>query len=324
MKKLWILLVVLCMMAGSVMVYADHDPNEELIGLQDFKTVRIPEPEGEVDPDAVYFTKDFAFAPEESGSYLFLAADMDEDYDFTMDMSDTSGYFPLKGGCAFTGWAGETYTLRFRYPSYDGRNPEFTLYVIEEYNFNYRDTLALGETKTFTIPQPEREIEDGWTYFNLSLFFTPEEAGTYRFLVSFEEDKSEPYDYYMAVTCPDGYWELANGCQFDAQAGETYELFFQYPTHDGRYPEFTFYVEEGAAPVVPESVVTEPVPEAVQTEPIAEPSEAPEAVTETEESNDSLPDRKTLLIFIGAAAVIIVAAVLLIAERKKNLNPDPL
>ena len=324
MKKLFALLAVFCMLAGAVTVHADELQKPKLIGLYDFQTVRIPEPEGEVDPDAVYFTQEFTFAPEADGSYLFLAADMDEDYDYTMDMSDTSGYFPLKGGCAFTGWAGETYTLRFRYPSYDGRNPEFTLYVIEEYNFNYRDTLALGETKTFTIPQPEREIEDGWTYFNLSLFFTPEETGTYRFLVSFEEDKSEPYDYDMAVTCPDGYWELANGCQFDAQAGETYELFFQYPTHDGRYPEFTFYVEEGAAPVVPAPVVTEPLPEAAQTEPIAEPSEDPAAVPDTEEAEDPLPDMKTILLCAGAAAVIIVAAVLLIAERKKNMNPDSL
>ena len=51
MKKLWIFLVIFCMMAGSVTVHADHDPNEELIGLQDFKTVRIPEPDGEIDPE---------------------------------------------------------------------------------------------------------------------------------------------------------------------------------------------------------------------------------------------------------------------------------
>ena len=324
MKKLFALLAVFCMLAGAVTVHADQPLKPKTIGLYDFQTVQIPEPEGEIDPDAVYFTQEFTFAPEADGSYLFLAADMDEPYEFTMDVEDNTGCFPLEGGCAFPGWAGETYTLRFQYPSYDGRNPEFTLYVIEEYNYNYRDTLTLGETKTFTIPQPEREIEEGWTYFNLSLFFTPEEDGTYRFLASFEEDKSEPYDYDMAVTCPDGYRELENGCEFTALAGETYELFFQYPTHDGRYPEFAFHVEEGAAPAVPEPVVTEPVPETVQTEPIAEPSEAPEAVPDTEEAEDPLPDMKTLLIYAGAAVAVIVAVVLLIAERKKNLNPDSL
>lgn len=322
MKKLFALLAVFCMLAGAVTVHADQPLKPKTIGLYDFQTVQIPEPEGEIDPDAVYFTQEFTFAPEADGSYLFLAADMDEPYEFTMDVEDNTGCFPLEGGCAFPGWAGETYTLRFRYPSYDGRKPEFTLYVIEEYNHNYRDTLTLGETKTFTIPQPEREIEEGWTYFNLSLFFTPEESGTYRFLADYVQDGSDPYKIYMGVTCPTGYWELVNGCQFDAQAGETYELFFQYPTHDGRYPEFAFHVEEGAAPAVPEPVVTEPVPEAAQTEPIAESTEAPEAVTETEEAEDPLPDMKTLLIYAGAAAVIIVAAVLLIAERKKNLNPD--
>ena len=324
MKKLLALLAVFCMLSGAVPVHADQYQEAKAIGLCDFQTVRFPEPEGEVDPNSVYFTQEFTFVPEEDGSYLFVAADMDEPYDFTLDVVGLTGCFPLKYGCAFEGVAGETYTLRFQYPSYDGRNPEFTLYIIEEFNHNYRDTLALGETKTFTIPQPEQEIEEGWTYFNLSLFFTPEEDGTYRFLVSFEEDKSEPYDYYMAVTCPDGYWELENGCQFDAQAGETYELFFQYPNHDGRYPEFTFYVEEGAAPVVPGPVVTEPATETVHTEPIAEPSEAPATVTETEDAGTSMPDMKTLLMCAGAAAAVIGAVVLLIAERKKNMNPDPL
>lgn len=324
MKKLLALLAVFCILTGAVPVHAEQPQKPKSIGLYDFQTVRIPEPEGEVDPDAVYFTQEFTFAPEADGSYLFVAADMDEPYDFTMDVDDHTGCFLMEGSCAFVGWAGEVYTLRFQYPKYDGRNPEFTLYVIEEYNYNYRDTLALGETKAFTIPQPEREIEEGCTYFNLSLFFTPEEDGTYRFLVSFEEDESDPYGYHMAVTCPDGYWELENGCQFDAQAGETYELFFQYPNHDGRYPEFTFYVEEGAAPVVPGPVVTEPATEIVHTEPAAEPSEAPAAVTETEEAEDPLPDMKTLLMCAGAAAAVIAAVVLLIAERKKNMNPDPL
>ena len=325
MKKMWILLVVLCMLAGSVTVHADHDPNEELIGLQDFKTVRIPEPEGEVDPDAVYFTKDFAFAPEESGSYLFVAATMDEEYDYTMEVVGHTGAFPLKGGCAFEAFSGEVYTLRFQYPSYDGRNPEFTLFIIEEYNYNPRDTIALGETKTITIPQPEGEIAESWTYYNLTFFFTPEKDGTYRFLVSYEEDESDPYDIYIA---PAGeYWEIENGCQFDAQAGETYELFFQYPQHDGRYPEFTFCVEEGAALVVPEitpeTEAVEVIPETEAPETIPE-TEETVPVTEPEDDAPSLPDMKTILICAGAAVVVGVLVVLLIAERKKNMNPESL
>lgn len=202
MKKLLALLAVFCMLSGAVPVHADQYQEAKAIGLCDFQTVRVPEPEGEVDPDSVYFTQEFTFVPEEDG--------------------------------------------------------------------------------------------------------------TYRFLVSFEEDQSEPYDYFMDVVCPDGYWELPNGCEFDAVAGETYELCFQYPNHDGRYPAFTFYVEEGAAP------------EIVHTEPVAEPSEAPAAVTETEDSGTSLLDMKTLLMCAGAAAAVIGAVVLLIAERKKNMNPDPL
>ncbi len=344
MKKLWIFLVVFCMLAGSVTVHADHDPNEELIGLQDFKTVRIPEPEGEVDPDAVYFTKDFAFAPEESGSYLFVATTMDEEYDYTMDVVGHTGAFPLKGGCAFEAFSGEVYTLRFQYPSYDGRTPEFTLFMMEEYNHNLRDTIALGETKTFTIPQPEGEIAESWTYFNLYLFFTPEQNGTYRFLVSYEEDESEPYDIFMDVVCPTGYWELENGCQFDAVAGETYELCFQYPTHDGRYPEFTFYVDSEETVTVPGTVdeeqvpeteaveqitVTEPAEQVIVTEPAeqitaTEPTEQipetepAEQIPETEADGASLSGFEILL--CGAAAALLVGGlvILLIAERKRN------
>lgn len=189
-----------------------------------------------------------------------------------------------------------------------------TVCLVTVHADQYQEAKAIGlcDFQTVRIPEPEGEVDPDSVYFTQEFTFVPEEDGTYRFLVSFEEDQSEPYDYFMDVVCPDGYWELPNGCEFDAVAGETYELCFQYPNHDGRYPEFTFYVEEGAAP------------EIVHTEPIAEPSEAPAAVTETEEAEDPLPDMKTLLIYAGAAVAVIGAVVLLIAERKKNMNPDTL
>ena len=153
-------------------------------------------------------------------------------------------------------------------------------------NFDVRDTIAFGQTKIVTIPKPEGEIDPAFIYFNQEFTFVPEEDGTYRFLVSYQEDKDQPYDIYMDVV--GAYWELENGCEFDAVAGQTYNLCFQYPTHDGRYPTFTFYVGAADADVVPK----------------------------TGEAGFLLP---------AVAAMLSAAlAALLIAERKKNMNPDPL
>jgi LPXTG-motif cell wall-anchored protein len=118
-------------------------------------------------------------------------------------------------------------------------------------NFDVRDTIAFGETKIVTIPKPEGEIDPAFIYFNQEFTFVPEEDGTYRFLVSYQEDKDQPYDIYMDVV--GAYWELENGCEFDAVAGQTYNLCFQYPTHDGRYPTFTFYVGAADADVIPKT-----------------------------------------------------------------------
>jgi hypothetical protein len=172
-------------------------------------------------------------------------------------------------------------------------------------NFDVRDTIAFGETKIVTIPKPEGEIDPGFVYFTQAFTFVPEEDGTYHFLVRYEEDESEPYDIFMDVVCPGGYQVLLNGCAFDAVAGESYELCFQYPIHDGRYPEFTFYVGSEEAVVVPE---TEPA----------------EQIPETDDTGASLSVLKIVL--CGAAAALLVGGlvILLIAERKKNMNPDPL
>ena len=170
-------------------------------------------------------------------------------------------------------------------------------------NFDVRDTIAFGETKIVTIPKPEGEIDPGFVYFTQAFTFVPEEDGTYRFLIRYQEDGEKPYDIFMDVS--GAYRELENGCEFDAIAGETYELCFQYPNHDGRYPEFTFYVGSEEAVVVPE---TEPA----------------EQIPETDDTGASLSVLKIVL--CGAAAALLVGGlvILLIAERKKNMDPDPL
>ena len=123
--------------------------------------------------------------------------------------------------------------------------------MVHAENFDVKDTIACGQTRIVTIPKPEGEIDPGFVYFNQEFTFVPEEDGTYRFLVSYQEDEDTPYDIYMGVG--GAYRELENGCEFDAMAGETYDLCFQYPIHDGRYPTFTFYVGAADADVVPKT-----------------------------------------------------------------------
>ena len=172
-------------------------------------------------------------------------------------------------------------------------------------NFDVKDTIAFGEIKTVTVPQPEGEIDSGWVYFTQEFTFTPEKDGTYHFLVRYEEDESKPYEIFMDVVCPGGYQVLLNGCAFDAVAGESYELCFQYPIHDGRYPEFTFYVGSEEAVVVPETDDVEQIPEI---------------------NDDGASLSGIEIVLCGAAAVLLVGGlvILLIAERKKNMDPDPL
>ena len=118
-------------------------------------------------------------------------------------------------------------------------------------SFDVRDTITPGETKIVTIPKPEGEIDPGVVYFTQAFTFVPEEDGTYRFLISYQEDGEKPYDIFMDVAGE--YRALENGCEFEAAAGETCELCFQYPTHDGRYPTFIFYVGAADADVIPKT-----------------------------------------------------------------------
>ena len=175
-------------------------------------------------------------------------------------------------------------------------------------NYWLEDSISSGDTRVIAIPQPEGEIDPGMVYFTQEFTFVPEQDGTYRFLVSYEEDESEPYNIFMDVAGP--YQQLKNGCEFEAVAGETYELCFQYPIHDGRYPEFTFWVDTEDGTYVPE------------TEPVAE-TEAPE----TEPTVEEIPvgiDGKTILYCVAAVLLVGAAIALMILERKKNTSSDSL
>lgn len=118
-------------------------------------------------------------------------------------------------------------------------------------NISRIEDISLGQTKVVTVPQPEGEIDEGWVYFTQEFTFVPEQSGTYRFLVSYEEDEQTPYDFNVDVA--GAYLELENGIEFDAIAGQTYHLGFQYPNHDGRYPEFTFYLGTADVEQIPET-----------------------------------------------------------------------
>lgn len=106
-------------------------------------------------------------------------------------------------------------------------------------NPRWTDTISLGETKVITVPAPEGEIDEGTVYFQQEYLFTPEESGTYRMLMHYDEEET-PYDVFLDVGGP--YRQLDNGIEFDAEAGQTYSLCFQYPNHDGRYPEIAFFL----------------------------------------------------------------------------------
>ncbi len=131
-------------------------------------------------------------------------------------------------------------------------------------NYEWEDEISYGEIKTVTIPQSEGEVDPGLIYFTQYFIFTPEVDGTYRFFVDYEEGEP-PYDIFVDVCgfrynddgskvyLGDGYWELENGCEFDAQVGNHYELMFQYNSDDGRYPTFSFYLESDDVEEVPKT-----------------------------------------------------------------------
>lgn len=118
-------------------------------------------------------------------------------------------------------------------------------------NISRAEDIALGETKVITVPAPEGEVDEGTVYFQQEFLFTPEENGRYCFLMSYEEDTQNPYEVSLDV--PGTYWEVDHGIEFEATAGETYQLCFQYPNHDGRYPQITFFLGTPGMEPIPQT-----------------------------------------------------------------------
>ena len=100
--------------------------------------------------------------------------------------------------------------------------------------------ITLGETAVITVPEPKGEVDPTKVYFQQEFLFIPKESGTYRFLMNYEEDPEHPYEVFLDV--PGAYLKLENGIEFEATASEQYLLCFQYPNHDGRYPQITFFL----------------------------------------------------------------------------------
>jgi hypothetical protein len=288
MKKVLAILMLCCLMLCSTRVHAENFEWTEEIHRGEKKVITIPEPEGDIKNNWVYFTQYFIFEPEQSGTYQFLVSyedDASDPYDIYMDISGYTivngekryitdeGYWDIENGCEFEAREGFTYELMFQYNTYDGRNPEFTFYLLSkmtdpsEYmeNFWSEEDIACGEKKVITIPQPDREINKNWVYYTKTFIFTPEVDGTYNFVINTEDD-FDPENVYMDVTpffmvdqykqyaSDQGFWELPNGCKFEGRVGRSYELTFQYMSDDGQYPEFTFYVEsDGTSPNNPQT-----------------------------------------------------------------------
>ena len=118
-------------------------------------------------------------------------------------------------------------------------------------NIHQVQNIGLGETAVITVPEPDGDVDPGTVYFTQEFSFTPEESGTYRFLMSYEEDEQKPYNVFLDV--PGAYMEIENGIEFEATAGENYLLCFQYPDYDGRFPEITFYLTVPGAEEIPKT-----------------------------------------------------------------------
>ena len=282
MRKLCILLVVLCMLAGNATVSAETIHEADTISPEETKVVTVPQPEGTNIPQVIDFTQDFEFVPQENGIYRFFVSHEEQDrsapayfpYNFYLDAhywseyasrqnGETEGsapgavgtdkfrsldYVPLLNGIEFDGWAGEIYRLRFVYSDNRGRYPEFTFSLVRGDHHYREDTIAYGETKVFSVPQPEGEVDPDLTYFTQDFVFVPEKSRTCRVLVSCEEDESNPYRFSLEECLPFER-SLYNGDEIEVIAGEPVHLRFQYPIHDGRYPEFTIRITHNREPI---------------------------------------------------------------------------
>lgn len=275
MKKLWILLVVLCILSGNAAVHAETIHEKDTISPGETKVVTVPQPVGSTNYGEEYFVQDFEFVPQENGIYRFFVSHEEQNrsdpsylpYNFYLDahywtedptrgngekesgfpnFMDTAkfrsfDYVPLLNGIEFDGWVDETYRLRFVYPDKNGRYPEFTFSLVRGDHYYREDTISFNETKVFSVPQPEGEVDSELTYFTQDFVFVPEKSRVCRILFSYEEDESNPYRFSLKDYIPNKR-PLDDGYTIEVTAGEPIRLRFQYPIHDERYPEFTLRI----------------------------------------------------------------------------------
>ena len=122
-------------------------------------------------------------------------------------------------------------------------------------NHQHREYIDYGEVKVITIPEPDEHFKNNYVYYTHYFIFKPTVSGTYRFMISYEEDETKPYPIYMDMTSyikvngndryegNQGYREIENGLEFYGEVDRYYELMFQYMSYDKRNPQFTFYLE---------------------------------------------------------------------------------
>ena len=277
MKKLWFLFLILLMILCANGVSAKNISRTEEIGLGETKVISVPEPEGDISADWVYFEQIFLFTPEETGTYrLLMDYEEDQKNPYNVSLACSGSYYALKNGIEFDAQAGQTRELSFQYPIHDGRYPQITFRLgtadlsdtpqadkpvettppelteettlpeetqdpVEYVNPIFKTTtIEAGQVKTVTVPTPEGEIDKYQLYFDQKFVFRPEKTGTYRFMMRYQED-AKPYNIILAAT--GSYDTVGNGIEFHAVAGLTYDLHFQYPVHDGRYPQVMFYLD---------------------------------------------------------------------------------
>lgn len=269
MKKLWFLFLILLMILCATGVSARNISRTEEIGLGETKVISVPEPEGDISANWVYFEQIFLFTPEESGTYrLLMDYEEDQANPYNISLAGSGSYYALKNGIEFDALAGQTCELFFQYPNHDGRYPQIAFRLgtadlpdtpradkpvettVPEETQDPGDyvnpifkttTIEAGQVKTVTVPTPDGPVHPYRAYFEQKLVFKPQKSGTYRLMMRYQEDEAKPYN--MILSTPNLYNSVENGIEFDAVAGKTYDLYFQYPTDDGRYPQVMFYLD---------------------------------------------------------------------------------
>lgn len=331
MRKLWFLFLILLMFLCVTGVSAENISRTEEIALGETKVITVPEPEGDVSANWVYFEQIFLFTPEETGTYrLLMHYEEDKDNPYNVSLAGSGSYYTLNNGIEFDALAGQTYELFFQYPTHDGRYPKITFRLgtaqlqhipqtdkpaettppevtqeatppeepeetqdpVEYVNPIFETaTIEAGQVKTVTVPTPEGPVHPHRAYFEQKLVFSPQKSGTYRLMMRYQEDEAKPYN--MILSTPNLYDSVKNGIEFDAVAGQTYDLYFQYPVHDGRYPQVMFYLD------------------AVHLVPSAPQTTQPQEVTQNTGAGRSV----LWTVLIGIGVVLILAVVVTFARH---------